>query len=1024
MKAKTGVKVIPAAKTAASAKHVGGGNARAGTAALKSSSKQAASSSARAEASKPRAAAKGPSAKSRAGNPVPSGAAIDALRQRLAAIERGQCMLELSADGTIVGANAALLSTFGYAADELIGQHHRVLVDESDRASPAYQEYWAEVARGEVVARQLRRITKGGDEVWVKVVATPVVGASGSASHVIELLTDVSAQHAELEDVRAELQVRKDIMNVTSIVSEADLRGDILSINDKFIEVSKYPSDELLGKPHNTTRHPDMPKETFKTVWSTIGRGGTFRGMIKNRAKDGTPYYVDAVIAPLLGKNGKPRKYLGVRYDITEMEIARQNSKGMLDAIDKAFAVIEFDPAGKILAANQNFQQAMGYTLDDIVGKHHSMFAAPAFAQSNDYRQFWEKLGRGEYDEGEYCRIAKGGREVWLQASYNPIVDEMGRVFKVVKYATDITQAKLRAADFEGQLNAVGKAQAVIEFTMDGKILTANDNFLQTLGYSIDEIRGQHHSTFVDPAYRSSNEYRSFWDKLARGEFDSGVYKRIGKGGKEVWIQASYNPIMDMNGKPFKVVKYATDITAQQLRMADYQGQLAAIGKAQAVIEFTMDGKIITANQNFLSTLGYTIDEIRGQHHSMFAEPTYRASVEYKQFWEKLGRGEFDAGRYLRHGKGGKEIWIEASYNPILDVEGRPFKVVKYATDISKQVADDQILRDAVQEVVRVMGALSQGLLTERIEGQYVGMLGEMKDACNSTVEALRSTISEVTTAVGTLTSASEQVSMTAQSLSQSASEQAASVEETSASLEQMTASISQNTENAKVTDGMASKAAAEATEGGESVKQTVTAMKSIAQKIGIIDDIAYQTNLLALNAAIEAARAGEHGKGFAVVAAEVRKLAERSQVAAQEIGSVAGSSVELAEQAGKLLGQMVPNIRKTSDLVQEITAASEEQSSGVKQINAAVTQLNKAVQVNAASSEQLAATAEEMSGQVQQLERAVSFFRMSADGNREANARPKQPVRTGSTAVARKVASGGAQAASGDPDVANFSRF
>ena len=284
----------------------------------------------------------------------------------------------------------------------------------------------------------------------------------------------------------------------------------------------------------------------------------------------------------------------------------------------------------------------------------------------------------------------------------------------------------------------------------------------------------------------------------------------------------------------------------------------------------------------------------------------------------------------------------------------------------------------SIADVVRVTGALSQGDLTQTIDKPYEGAFGEMKSFVNDTVAKLSAVVAEINAGAVTLASASEEVSATAQSLSQAASEQAAGVEETSASIEQMTASIAQNSDNAKITDGMATKAAGEAAEGGEAVKATVAAMKQIAQKIGIIDDIAYQTNLLALNAAIEAARAGEHGKGFAVVAAEVRKLAERSQVAAQEIGTVASSSVELAEKAGQLLTQMVPNIRKTSDLVQEITAASEEQSSGVGQINAAMSQLSQTTQQNASSSEELAATAEEMSSQAEQLQHSMAFFKLA----------------------------------------------
>jgi methyl-accepting chemotaxis protein len=250
---------------------------------------------------------------------------------------------------------------------------------------------------------------------------------------------------------------------------------------------------------------------------------------------------------------------------------------------------------------------------------------------------------------------------------------------------------KVSLADLQGQVAAINRSQAVIEFKLDGTIIWANDNFLKTMGYTLEEVRGKHHSMFVDPVYRDGGDYHAFWEKLACGEYDAGQYKRIAKDGRELWIQASYNPVFDAKGKPVKVVKFATDITAQKMKMTDYDGQLKAVSKAQAVIEFKMDGTIIWANENFLNTLDYSMDEIRGKHHSMFVDPAYRDSAEYRSFWEKLGRGEYDAGQYKRIGKGGKEVWIQASYNPILDLTGKPFKVIKYATDITEQTRQNEM---------------------------------------------------------------------------------------------------------------------------------------------------------------------------------------------------------------------------------------------------------------------------------------------------------------------------------------------
>ncbi len=373
----------------------------------------------------------------------------------------------------------------------------------------------------------------------------------------------------------------------------------------------------------------------------------------------------------------------GMVRESEEQKLQNADYAGRIAAIDKVQAVIEFNMDGSIITANDNFLNAMGYRLDEVQGKHHSMFVEPEFKASAEYREFWEKLNRGEYESKEYKRIGKGGKEVWIRASYNPIMDLNGKPFKVVKYASDVTEQKVQHANFSGQINAIDKAQAVIEFNMDGTIITANDNFLNAMGYRLDEVQGKHHSMFVEPEFKASAEYREFWEKLNRGEYESKEYKRIGKGGKEVWIRASYNPIMDLNGKPFKVVKYASDVTEQKVQHANFSGQINAIDKAQAVIEFNMDGTIITANDNFLNVMGYSLDEIQGKHHGMFVEPEFKASAEYREFWEKLNRGEYESKEYKRIGKGGKEVWIMASYNPIFDLNGKPYKVVKYATDVT-----------------------------------------------------------------------------------------------------------------------------------------------------------------------------------------------------------------------------------------------------------------------------------------------------------------------------------------------------
>jgi len=351
--------------------------------------------------------------------------------------------------------------------------------------------------------------------------------------------------------------------------------------------------------------------------------------------------------------------------------------------VDRSLALISFDSEGRILEANENFLKVTGYSADEIMGRHHSLFMPEGEADHAAYRTFWASLKAGQYQEGEFRRLAKGGREVWLQATYNPVVDDKGRVSRIVKIASDITHEKNAAIDTAGQIAAIQRSQAVISFSLDGTILEANDNFLNVMGYSLAEIVGKPHRQFVTTEEAASATYAAFWKALQRGEFQSGEYRRLAKGGREVWIQATYNPIMGADGRPVKVVKFALDVSAEKQRNADYEGQITAINRTQAIIAFTLDGQILDANDNFLGATGYRIDEVKGQHHRMFVADNYARSDDYRDFWQRLGRGEALSAIYQRFGKGGKQIWLQASYNPIFDSTGKPVKIVKYATDIT-----------------------------------------------------------------------------------------------------------------------------------------------------------------------------------------------------------------------------------------------------------------------------------------------------------------------------------------------------
>jgi len=836
-------------------------------------------------------------------------------------------------------------------------------------------------------------------------------------------------------------------------------------------------------------------------------------------------------------------------------------------AVSETQAVIEFSPNGKVLDANENFLSVMGYSQEEIVGQHHSLFVDTEYRNSEEYKQFWDALARGEQFTKEYKRIANGGREVWIIGSYNPLLDDEGKVYKVIKFASEITDQKLKALEQQAVNDAASKSQAVIEFNMDGTIITANDNFLSAVGYELSEIQGQHHRMFVSPEDASSDEYADFWAKLNRGEYESREYKRYGKNGKEIWIQASYNPVMGVNGKPVKVIKFASDITGEKLKSQESK-RLANLSNALMLCQAGVmladnDMNIVYLNREVKKMLSareetiknslpnFSVDNLIGSSVDAFhKKPAHQQSlisgitepyetnleisdltfslvatpwldvdgerigtvVEWEDKTEQIaaqkkldqiseenaltkkaldtvsanvmmanvdaeiiytndavidmmknaesdirkGLPNFDADSLMGanidvfhkdpshqrnilanlkdtyFGKaaiGGRNFTVIA--NPVFQNDRRVGTVVEWSDKtvefgIEKEIDDivsavsqgdftqqaslegktgfyltlSQSLNSltstvevALNDIIRMLGAISRGDLSERITRDYQGTFGQLKTDANATADKLTEVISKILVSTNSILTASSEIAQGNADLSQRTEEQASSLEETASSMEQMTSAVKQSAENAVSANERALETQDKAQHGGQVVERAVSAMgeinqasKKISDIIGVIDEIAFQTNLLALNAAVEAARAGEQGRGFAVVAGEVRNLAQRSAGAAKEIKDLIRDTVnkvedgtQLVNQSGETLSEIVSSVHTVTTMMSEIAEAAREQTSGIEQVNSAVSQMDEMTQQNAALVEEATAAGESMAEQSRSMADVVAFFSTSS---------------------------------------------
>ena len=640
--------------------------------------------------------------------------------------------------------------------------------------------------------------------------------------------------------------------------------------------------------------------------------------------------------------------------------------------------VMNLDANGVVAAVNPAMADLLrrtaggpsGCRAEDVVGRH-----VDGLCRDTDGRSLAVRPG-----QGGATVVELGGRRYDVVAV--PVSGGRG----LLGHALEWTDAapRLEREDQARRLAAVESSQAVVEFLPDGTVLSANAAFLDLMGYTLEQVRGRHHGMFVEPAHRESHDYAAFWDGLRAGRAAVASFKRVGKGGKAVWVKGSYNPIRDGSGQVERIVKYATDITAQTVEAAALKGQVEAIRKSQAVISFDLDGRVLEANANFLNAVGYTASEVVGQHHGIFVDPEYRAGAEYARFWESLRRGEYQAGQFRRVGKGGREVWIEASYNPVLDAAGRTVQVTKFAIDVTAQVEQRERVRRMEEEAARERAAAEA-----RHKAELAGMADAFERTVGSVLTSVASAAAELQATASSMSGIATETAQQSTAVAAAADQASTNVNTVAAAAEELGASVDEIGRQVAGSEDLAGQAVREADQTASLVQELSEAVRKIGDVVAMISAIASQTNLLALNATIEAARAGEAGRGFAVVAAEVKELASQTARATDEIGAhigriqgATGSAVgaidgirRRIQEINGVASSIAIAVQQQGAATQEIVRNVSEAAAGTGEVTSNVTGVARAAEETGAAATQVLTAASDLSRQSEQLGGEVARF-------------------------------------------------
>ncbi|MEM9250499.1 MAG: PAS domain-containing protein, partial [Pseudomonadota bacterium] len=593
-------------------------------------------------------------------------------------------VIEYDNDGNITAANDRAMMALEYYGEEMAGKHHDTLWPNSVTMSPDYAEFWEKIRQGRTVEGRHEHVSAMGEAIWLQSVFVPKRDGNGHVVGAIQALMDVSEVTYKSF---AEAEVAAAVEGAVG-VAIYDTDGHLVRANDAYLDCFGITSEDAVGMKHSRMVEASFARgQLYTRAWNDAAEGKPQRLDVRHNTSSGRTRWMDAVIAPVIGSDGTVKRYVVTGSDVTDQRAEFNELKQISSAFEPYRPSAEFDVAGKMISTNRPFRDLFGVEAEDVIGTNHADWCDDAFGKSRRHEEFWDKLLEGEGLVRAFKRKAPNGRELWLQITYAPVTNDDGRVTRIAITAQDINTNKRQALENKGRMTAIDTDYAVAEYSPDGIIEYANDQYLSLFGYNIEDLRGRSHSMFVSPDDTEYKNQDAFWENLRKGSSYSDTVKRVDSNGRQVWIRTTYSPIKSFEGRPIRVLQLCLDVTSQVTRMTNFESKWNAVNSGMAIVEFETDGRVVEANEAFLRLTGYSRRDVYGQHHSLFCSPDYIQTQEYRDFWIDLAKGEQKKGRFHRIGRFNRDIHISASYSPVLDMDGNIQRVIKFARDISEQVA-------------------------------------------------------------------------------------------------------------------------------------------------------------------------------------------------------------------------------------------------------------------------------------------------------------------------------------------------